>query len=139
MENATKALLIAAAILVAIIIISIGIAVVQQGQNAVSNADLSEAEMAAFNSKFKNYEGTNVSTATVHSLLTTVLTHNQNQTKNKTTNYVEVVNSSETMLSTGAANITRVTGSDYYNVVCNYTNGLVTSIKVTNTSKKVDV
>ena len=45
MENATKALLIAAAILVAIIIISLGLAVVRQGQEAISSADMSEAEM----------------------------------------------------------------------------------------------
>ena len=52
MENATKALLIAAAVLIAIILISLGLAVVRQGQEAVQDADLSEAEATQFNSKF---------------------------------------------------------------------------------------
>ena len=58
MENATKALLIAAAILIAIVLISIGVFVLRQGQNALNSADLSEAEIVAYNSKFESYTGT---------------------------------------------------------------------------------
>ena len=57
MENATKALLIAAAILIAIVLVSIGVFVLRQGQDAMSAADMSEAQILAFNANFKTYEG----------------------------------------------------------------------------------
>lgn len=130
MENATKALLIAAAILVAIIIISLGLAVVRQGQEAVSGADLSEAEMEAFNAKFKPYEGTNVSTADVNALLSAVFSHNQTTTDG---NYVTVKSSdSVIILNSSATSIgdAKKTGSSRYTVTLNYKNGIVESITV---------
>ena len=81
MENATKALLIAAAVLVAIIIISLTLAIVRQGTESINNADLSEAEQAQFNQKFTVYEGSNVSVSEVNALLSTVLNHNQNEAR----------------------------------------------------------
>ena len=77
MENATKALLIAAAVLVAIMLITLGLNVFQQGQNAVSNADMTDAEIQAYNTKFTTYEGSNRSVADVNALTNVVLTHNQ--------------------------------------------------------------
>ena len=133
MENATKALLIAAAILVAVIIISIGLAVVRQGQEAVQRADLSEAEMEAFNAKFKPYEGTNISTSDVNALLSAVLTHNQATTDG---NYVTVKESeSVIILQAGDSSIgNRKTGSGRYKVTLNYSKGIVNSITVTPTN-----
>lgn len=57
MENASKALLIAGAILLAILLISLGIMVFQQGQSAIKNSGMSKAEIAAFNGQFTKYEG----------------------------------------------------------------------------------
>ena len=57
MENATKALLIAAAILIAIVLVSIGVFVLRQGQDAMDSVDMSEAQIIAFNSNFSSYEG----------------------------------------------------------------------------------
>lgn len=77
MENATKALLIAAAVLVAILIISLGLVVYNMAAEAVNNsANLSEYEIQAFNDKFKKYEGTNVSGTTVNAMINTVFNHN---------------------------------------------------------------
>ena len=134
MENATKALLIAAAILIAIIIISLGLAVVRQGQEAISNADMSDAEMETFNSKFKTYEGTHVSTSDVNALLSSVLTHNQQETSNETNRTVTMtyfVNGKKTTLAATAQTYTKVPGSSYWKVQCTYTDGLVTKITVT--------
>ena len=128
MENATKALLIAAAILVAVIIISIGLAVVRQGQEAVGRADLSEAEMEAFNAKFKPFEGKNVSTATVNALLNTVFSHNQATTDG---NYVYVVDeNSSVILSSDASANTKLSGSSTHEVTLTYTKGIVTCITI---------
>lgn len=76
MENATKALLIAAAILIAIVLISIGVYVLSIGQNAMSGADMTEQEIATFNSKFTAYEGKNVMGSKVNALLQAVATNN---------------------------------------------------------------
>ncbi len=58
MENATKALLIAAAILIAIVLVSIGVFVLRQGQDAIDSVDMSEAQILSFNSQFESYTGT---------------------------------------------------------------------------------
>ena len=129
MENATKALLIAAAVLIAIILISLGLAVVRHGQEAVQDADLSEAEATQFNSKFTMYEGSNVSTSRVNAMLNAVFAHNNQETAAGTGNYVSV--SGATTLTTGATTVSKLGGNSYYSIVCNYTGSLVTSITVT--------
>ena len=113
MENATKALLIAAAVLIAVIIITITLGVVRQGQDAVQNVDMSEVEMAAHNSKFTNYEGTSVSAAQVNQLL----------------NAVEVNNA----LSEYTVTCTEITTEPgaRYTVECGYEKGIVNQITIT--------
>ena len=77
MENATKALLIAAAVLVAILIISLGIGIFNMASEQVNNAgDLSEYEIQKFNEKFTQYEGTSVSASDVNALIKTAFNHN---------------------------------------------------------------
>lgn len=132
MENATKALLIAAAILIAIIIISLGIAVVNQGREAVGNADLSEAEIEAFNSKFLSYEGSSRSAADVNALLSQVLTHNQTETQNGKNRLVTITDENSTGAKVDNTNgiITKVSEGKRYTVTCVRANGLVTTIKI---------
>ena len=57
MENASKALIIAGAILLAILLISLGIMIFSQAQDTVTGSGMSEAELTAFNNKFLKYEG----------------------------------------------------------------------------------
>lgn len=77
MENATKALLIAAAVLVAILIISLGLVVYNMAAETVNNsANLSEYEIQSFNEKFTRYLGTNVSGTNVNAMINTVFNHN---------------------------------------------------------------
>ena len=77
MENATKALLIAAAVLVAILIISLGIGIFNMASEQVNNAgDLSEYEIQQFNEKFTQYEGTSVSASDVNAMIKAVFNHN---------------------------------------------------------------
>ncbi len=58
MENASKALIIAGAILLAILLISLGIMIFNQAQDSVQNSGMSKAEVQTFNSAFTKYEGT---------------------------------------------------------------------------------
>lgn len=57
MENASKALIIAGAILLAILLISLGILIFNQAQDTVNNSGMSQAEITAFNNKLLKYEG----------------------------------------------------------------------------------
>ena len=80
MENATKALLIAAAVLVAILIISLGLVVYNMAAESVNNnSSLSAQEIQAFNDQFTQYEGENVRGTRVNSLLKTALNNNITQ------------------------------------------------------------
>ena len=58
MENASKALIIAGAILLSILIIALGMRVYNSANAAVAGADLSDTEVQAFNAKFESYDGT---------------------------------------------------------------------------------
>lgn len=85
MENATKALLIAAAVLVAILIISLGLVVYNMAAETVNNsANLSEYEIQAFNEKFTKYLGDNISGTTVNALISTSFNHNLAQEDDNT-------------------------------------------------------
>ena len=76
MENATKALLIAAAVLVAILIISLGLVVYNQASETVDSVNMSAQETQAFNDQFLKYDGKGKRGTEVNALLTAVLTNN---------------------------------------------------------------
>ncbi len=57
MENASKALIIAGAILLAILIISLGILIYNQASGVVGNNTMSEVDIQTFNQKFTQYVG----------------------------------------------------------------------------------
>ena len=75
MENASKALIIAGAILLAILLITLGILVYNQAAGVINNNAMSDVEMQQFNQKFTQYEGKQRG-VTVRSLLQTVLSNN---------------------------------------------------------------
>ena len=79
MENASKALIIAGSILLSILIISLGIIIFRQASGVVSSNSMDEAEVAAFNEKFLQFEGTNVQGAQVNALLNRVINNNITQ------------------------------------------------------------
>lgn len=72
MENASKALIIAGAILLAILIISLGIMIYNQASGVVNNNAMSEVDISTFNQKFEQYFGTKVKGANVRALLTAI-------------------------------------------------------------------
>lgn len=76
MENASKALLIAGAILIAIVLITLGVLILGKGQEVAKEADMSATEISAFNAKFTQFEGTRVRGTVVKQLYREVLQHN---------------------------------------------------------------
>ena len=75
MENASKALIIAGAILLSILIIGLGMFIYQQASGAMGNANLDPQKIQAYNSEFTTYEGTKSGTQ-VRALLDVVRNHN---------------------------------------------------------------
>jgi len=58
MENASKALIIAGAILLSILIIGLGMFIYTQAAGAMGNANLDPEKVSAYNSKFESYADT---------------------------------------------------------------------------------
>ncbi len=76
MENASKALIIAGAILLAILIISLGIIIYRQASGVLNSNSMSEVDISTFNSKFTQFAGNNVRGAQVNSLLDQIQNNN---------------------------------------------------------------
>ena len=137
MENATKALLIAAAVLIAILIISFALIIYNMASETVGNVNLSEAEIAQFNAKFKSYEGSAISGNQMNALIRTVISHNQQETENKTNRYVEVIQvageDSRTFLDKDDAKAQSIfTANKNFKVYFTYTDGLISKITFEN-------
>ncbi len=134
MENASKALIIAGAILLAILIISLGIMIYQQASGVVNNNSMTEVDVSTFNSKFEQYLGANVRGAQVNALINTVNTNNMSQ--DDTSKKVKIIdtngcNKTKTTVSTDYAKGYK-TGSTYsVTVTKNTKGGLVSEITIT--------
>ena len=80
MENASKALLIAGAILLSILLITLGIMVFSNAKGTINDVNLDAQQVQAFNSKFTMYCGTGVSAAKVNALVEAVTANNARNT-----------------------------------------------------------
>lgn len=115
MENATKALLIAAAILIAIVLISIGVFVLRQGQDAINSVNMSESEILAFNSKFTAYDGTQRGSS-INALLDTIAIANRDLVENGGTAVTIDGNSGAALATDGKTVTTKVSTNGYFEV-----------------------
>ena len=138
MENATKALLIAAAVLVAILIISLGLVVYNMAAETIDSVNFSGQEITAFNDKFTQYNGTKVRGSEVNAMLKTVLNSNMQsraeglEAGTSKPKFVRVTG--DVALSATARSITaEADSSKTYTIVVemNATTGFVDRIRVT--------
>lgn len=132
MENASKALIIAGAILLAILIISLGIMIYNQASGVVNNNSMTEVEVTTFNQKFEQYLGDKVRGANVNSLINAVNTNNMST--DDTSKQVTLDGA-----TAGSDKITykkdKKTGATYKVEVTKYTKGgLIEEIKITENS-----
>ena len=127
MENASKALIIAGAILLAILLISLGIIIFSQAQDTVNNSGMTQAEVQTFNGQLVKYEGDQKGTV-VKTMIQEVLAINNNGS-----GYTITVNVNGTAIST--TNPTKdINNASTYNVELVYDTtgtGRVTTINVT--------
>ena len=80
MENATKALLIAASILIVIVLISVGIKLLSSTKDVTGQVDSVSGSMAAsvFNSQFSSYFSNSTSGAQAKTLISKIMSNNTN-------------------------------------------------------------
>ena len=76
MENASKALIIAGAILVSILIISFGVIIINKAKGPLEDDTIGQMSIDTFNSRFTSYEGTKVSGAQVKNLVDAIEANN---------------------------------------------------------------
>ena len=114
--------------------------VFNNAQQAINNANMSETEVSAFNSKFLSYEGTNVRGTNVNSLLNTIRQHNLS-VGDDVSKQVKVSVSDGVTSPSGSSSFSEAVlttslkvGSGYsFNVVCTPEegSGLITTITIT--------
>lgn len=105
MENASKALIIAGAILLAIVIISLGLIVVNNTRDITDNTNLSEQEIQNFNAKFTSYQGDSVEGSRVNSLIQQVIATNQVTAQNGSENFICIAFPSVSLANVSSGNI----------------------------------
>lgn len=145
MENASKALIIAGSILVAIMIVSLGILIFKNmSSSAKEAANMDEQEIANFNSKLTPYVGQNINGSQVNALIQLVVSidnnavHSGNTTKGVKIKYPSLEGDNQIYIDDagavqGLSKSKRVkTGTGiFYNVNAQYgTNGLINDITV---------
>ena len=144
MENASKALIIAGAILLAILIISLGIMIYNQASGVVNNNAISEVDVTSFNQKFTQYEGDNIRGAQVDALLDQIRTNNvtyQDDTSRQVqlevksgTNWTSNTLPSGNLI--GSNSVSRAQSGSSYKVKCTMDSksGLVEKVTIENAS-----
>ena len=90
MENASKALIIAGAILLSILIIGLGMFIFQQAAGSFDMEQFDATKAQTYNNKFLNYEGIQTG-AQARQLCNLVIQHNLTVAKSDYTLYVQVL------------------------------------------------
>ncbi len=136
MENASKALIIAGAILLAIIIISLGLMVVNNARNTIGNASINKQEIEQFNSEWVSYEGTNKTASEVKTMIQAVNASNAAETRNGSNRFIKITKTgtASTTVETQAPSSEPTSGvlnQKTYTVKLGYNNGFVVGIDYT--------
>ena len=139
MENATKALLIAAAVLIAILLVSLGVGVFTTASEQMGDMDLSGYQIQEHNNKFTPYVGESMSAADVNSLLTTLFNHNLTQEDESTRVKITATGNGGAFSDDGtkapSQSYTKVKTGYRYKVEATYKSGLIKEIKITTVSE----
>lgn len=129
MENASKALLIAAAVLIVILLIAFGMRILNStGDTSGQAEDLSSSQqMQTFNAQFTGYLGSNRSGSMLRNLLVAV----NNSNKRNTQHQVSVSGTDVTGSGTSHATGTDFADNKTYELKATYdTTGYITAISV---------
>ena len=125
MENASKALIIAGAILLAILLISLGIFIFTGAQDTAKNTGIQTQEISTFNASILKYEGKNKTVSDVRSL------KNELVVANKKLNDLGLPKIAIGTLDPAAYNTSNLEESKKYTISVTYgTNGYINNIGI---------
>lgn len=131
MENASKALIIAGAILISILLITIGIVLINSGRDVVDTgtSGMTSQKIQTFNSKFTAYEG-NQKGANLKELANVVRSSNASDSEHQVALYINgATNSAGTAVST----LSGLTSTKEYLVTLSYAEADTTDYGATGT------
>lgn len=133
MENASKALIIAGAILLSILLISLGIMIFNQAQDATKNSGMSQAQVSTFNNKFSKYEGKKIKGSEVNGMIQEVVASNGDEDNQNASRIITVMlGTTEVVKGTTVKNNTIQSNKTYTVTISSYdTNGYVSGITIT--------
>ena len=151
MENASKALIIAGAILISVLIVSLGVMIFKNiggTTQSVVSSSMTKQEISAFNSKIIPYLGESVSGSQVNELIQYVISADLAAIRAKETYkairinypkgtggtasiYVDVSGAEPKMAYDGSKRVDTSSGK-FYKVEGTYNDGLITLIEVSN-------
>lgn len=135
MENASKALIIAGAILLAILIIGLGMLIFNQAKEQLTKTNLDQDTIATLNARFDNYIGDNVRGTSVKTLCNEI--RNNNLSADESTTFSVKLTFGTDKDVTDATEINKVRSKigngKYYKVECTYSaqTKLIDSITIT--------
>lgn len=129
MENASKALIIAGSVLIAILLISLGLLIFKSTSGTTEQTQkLGETlEVQQFNSQFLKYCGDSVKGSQVRTLCEVIIAHNANS-DNKVS--ININNSTTNDPDTISNHRDNIITSKNYKVKAKYSNGLINEIEV---------
>ena len=115
MENAAKALIIAGAILLSILLISLGIMIFNTAQDTTKNSGMTQAQVSAFNNKFSKYEGT-IKGSEVRSLIQEVVASNGDDNNKNASRQITINKDNKTIVSGTTADSSGILTTKSYTV-----------------------
>ena len=115
MENASKALIIAGAILLSILLISLGIMIFNTAQDTTKNSGMTQAQVSAFNNKFSKYEGT-IKGSEVRSLIQEVIASNGDDNNKNASRQITINKDSKAIVSGTTADSSGILTTKSYTV-----------------------
>lgn len=134
MENASKALLIAASVLIVILLIAFGMSIFKSGTGTgdALEVTMTATEKASFNSKFTAYCGSSVLASKAKSLAQVIISNNATSTHKvsvtvRTSTYSADNTNFETDLTNAVSELSGMVKIE----VGTYTDGIVSSMKIT--------
>ena len=115
MENASKALIIEGAILLSILLISLGIMIFNTAQDTTKNSGMTQAQVSAFNNKFSKYEGT-IKGSEVRSLIQEVVASNGDDNNKNASRQITINKDSKAIVSGTTADSSGILTTKSYTV-----------------------
>ena len=137
MENASKALIIAGAILLSILLISLGIMIFNTAQDTTRNSGMNQAQVSSFNNKFTKYEGEKIKGSEVKSLIQEIIASNGDENNINAGRVIEVAGDVVTGTNTALVSSGIKVTSTYTVSVTGHTgDGYISQIKITENNAK---